>query len=169
MGSRNEAVTTLLRVLCGKRALAARNMKEERMGGCLPNPPKEQLMPNQPTPETADGSAHVPEAVLANDDRIPIDWRHGPVVRQRKIVDRIFKARPWTGLRGLRGRRHQRLANKVFTVLEELRPYESEHGVHPDGARSTAPWRATATITSWRRPRPASWRCSPSSRPPPSR
>jgi len=30
-------------------------------------------MPNQPTPETADEERNQPEAVLANDDRIPID------------------------------------------------------------------------------------------------
>jgi hypothetical protein len=95
-------------------------------------------MPNQPTPETADEERNVPEAVLANDDRIPIDWNTDPLAVQRKIVDRIFKAQ----------------TNKVFTVLEvSFAPYESEHGVIPmahvdgtlEGDGEITSWRTTST------------------------
>jgi hypothetical protein len=99
-------------------------------------------MPNQPTPETADEERNQPEAVLANDDRIPIDWNTDPLAVQRKIVDRIFKAAT------------SALANKVFTVLEvSFAPYESEHGVIPmahvdgtlEGDGEITSWRTTST------------------------
>ena len=112
-------------------------------------------MPNQPTPETADEERNVPEAVLANDDRIPIDWNTDPLAVQRKIVDRIFKAQTVDEVFEVyEGDATSALANKVFTVLEvSFAPYESEHGVIPmahvdgtlEGDGEITSWRTTST------------------------
>jgi len=112
-------------------------------------------MPNQPTPETADEERNQPEAVLANDDRIPIDWNTDPLAVQRKIVDRIFKAQTVDEVFEVyEGDATSALANKVFTVLEvSFAPYESEHGVIPmahvdgtlEGDGEITSWRTTST------------------------
>ena len=112
-------------------------------------------MPNQPTPETADEERNQPEAVLANDDRIPIDWNTDPLAVQHKIVDRIFKAQSIDEVFEVyAGDATSALANKVFTVLEvSFAPYESEHGVIPmahvdgtlEGDGEITSWRTTST------------------------
>ena len=108
-------------------------------------------MPNQPTPETADEERNLPDAVLANDDRIPIDWNTDPLAVQRKIVDKIFKASTVDEVFEVyAGDATAALENKVFNILEvSFSPYESEHGVipmaHVDGLLE-----GTDEITSWR-------------------
>ena len=112
-------------------------------------------MPNQPTPETADEERNQPEAVLANDDRIPIDWNTDPLAVQRKIVDRIFKAQTVDEVFEVyAGDATAALENKVFNILEvSFAPYESERGVIPmahvdgllEGTDEITSWRSTST------------------------
>jgi hypothetical protein len=98
-----------------------------------------------------DEGDNLPEAVLANDDRIPINWNTDPLAVQRKIVDRIFKASTVDEVFEVyAGDATAALANKVFNILEvSFSPYESEHGVipmaHVDGTLE-----GDGEITSWR-------------------
>jgi len=100
---------------------------------------------------TADEGDNLPDAVLAGDDRIPIDWNTDPLAVQRKIVDRIFKASNVDEVFGIyAGDSTASMANKTFNILEvSFTPYESEHGVipmaHVDGLVGD-----TGEITSWR-------------------
>ena len=93
----------------------------------------------------------LPDAVLAGDVRIPIDWNTDPLAVQRKIVDRIFKASSVDEVFGIyAGDSTASMANKTFKILEvSFAPYESEHGVipmaHVDGLVGD-----TGEITSWR-------------------
>ena len=98
-----------------------------------------------------DEGDNLPDAVLANDDRIPIDWNTDPLAVQRKIVDKIFKASTVDEVFEVyAGDATAALENKVFNILEvSFSPYESEHGVipmaHVDGLLE-----GTDEITSWR-------------------
>jgi hypothetical protein len=102
-----------------------------------------------------DEGTNLPDAVLANDDRIPIDWNTDPLAVQHKIVDRIFKAQSIDEVFEVyAGDATSALANKVFTVLEvSFAPYESEHGVIPmahvdgtlEGDDEITSWRSTST------------------------
>jgi len=102
-----------------------------------------------------DEGDNLPDAVLANDDRIPIDWNTDPLAVQHKIVDRIFKAQSIDEVFEVyAGDATSALANKVFTVLEvSFAPYESEHGVIPmahvdgtlEGDGEITSWRTTST------------------------
>ena len=102
-----------------------------------------------------DEGDNLPDAVLANDDRIPIDWNTDPLAVQHKIVDRIFKAQSIDEVFEVyAGDATSALANKVFTVLEvSFAPYESEHGVIPmahvdgllEGTDEITSWRSTST------------------------
>jgi hypothetical protein len=102
-----------------------------------------------------DEGTNLPDAVLANDDRIPIDWNTDPLAVQRKIVDRIFKASTVDEVFEVyAGDSTAALRNKVFTVLEvSFAPYESERGVIPmahvdgtlEGDGEITSWRTTST------------------------
>jgi hypothetical protein len=94
---------------------------------------------------------NLPDAVLAGDDRIPIDWNTDPLAVQRKIVDRIFKASNVDEVFGIyAGDSTASMANKTFNILEvSFAPYESEHGVIPM-AHVGGLVGDTGEITSWR-------------------
>ena len=102
-----------------------------------------------------DEGDNLPDAVLANDDRIPIDWNTDPLAVQRKIVDKIFKASTVDEVFEVyAGDATAALENKVFNILEvSFSPYESEHGVIPmahvdgllEGTDEITRWRTTST------------------------
>jgi hypothetical protein len=101
------------------------------------------------------GDSNLPDAVLAGDDRIPIDWNTDSLAVQRKIVDRIFKASNVDEVFEVyAGDATAALENKVFNILEvSFAPYESERGVIPmahvdgtlEGDGEITSWRSTST------------------------
>src|ERR1039458_8191467 len=97
------------------------------------------------------GDSNLPDAVLAGDNRIPIDWNTDRLAVQRKIVDRIFKASNVDEVFGIyAGDSTASMANKTFCILEvSFAPYESEHGVIPM-AHVASLVGDTGEIASWR-------------------
>src|ERR1017187_1948278 len=82
------------------------------------NPPKEQQMTPAKNDQPDAGDSSLPDAVLAGDDRIPIDWNTDPLAVQRKIVDKIFKASSVDEVFEVyAGDATASLENKVFNIL----------------------------------------------------
>jgi hypothetical protein len=110
---------------------------------------KEQNVNDQPE------STDLPEAVLAGDDRVPINWDTDPLQIQRNIVERIFKADSVDEVFNVyAGDATASIENKVFRVTGvDFAPYESEHGVIPmahvtgavAGEGEEMTWRTTST------------------------